>query len=108
MQSSLDKITESNNKTSADFTSRASQQTHTSTIVYMLLEPIFVYNALKNARKVLGDDMPMKEEAQQWESRTETVLKEAADAADRLRTRDGNTIPNGYVENLKDALKQIQ
>ncbi|KAH7079461.1 hypothetical protein FB567DRAFT_122708 [Paraphoma chrysanthemicola] len=106
--SSLDKITESYNKTAADFTNRASQQSHTHTIVFMLLEPIFVYNALKNARKVLGDDMPMKKDAQQWESRTETVLKEAAEAADRLRTRDGNTIPNGYVENLKNALKQIQ
>ncbi|KAH7071236.1 hypothetical protein BKA63DRAFT_69451 [Paraphoma chrysanthemicola] len=106
--SSLDNIIESCNKTSADFTSRASQQSHTSTLAYILLEPIFVYNALKNARKVLGDDMPMKEEAQQWESRTETVLNEAAKAADRLRTRDGDTIRTGFVENLKDALKQVQ
>jgi hypothetical protein len=95
-------------KTSADFPNRSKQIQHIADLARHLLEPIFVYNALKTARKVLGDGMPMKEEAQQWESRTAQVLKEAVEAADRLRTRNGVTTPNNFVGFLQDAVKRCQ
>tara|TARA_R110002003_G_scaffold145_11_gene13426 strand:+ start:1878 stop:2183 length:306 start_codon:yes stop_codon:yes gene_type:complete len=101
-------VTASYAKTSADFPNRAKQISHIANLARHLLEPIFVYNALKTARKVLGDGMPMNDEAQQWESRTAQVLKEAVEAADRLRTRDGVTTPHKYVGSLQDAVKRCQ
>jgi hypothetical protein len=65
---------------------------------------VVVWNALKTARKVLGADMPMAKEAQQYESKAAVVLTEGAANADRLRTKDGKKMVNRMVEAVGEAV----
>ncbi|KAF2022881.1 hypothetical protein EK21DRAFT_119302 [Setomelanomma holmii] len=102
--STLDTITTLSSKSPTDFPNFAGQLQHITALARDLLEPLFVCHALKTARKVLGDAMPMKDEAAQWQERTEKLLKEAIESADRLRTREGREASNGFVGYLRDAV----
>jgi hypothetical protein len=96
------------NATEADFRNAPKQVDHVATLVHDLLELVFVWNALKTSRKVLGTAMPMAEEAQQFESRIASVLTEGVQNADRLRTRGGKKMVNQMVDYTKDAVARCQ
>jgi hypothetical protein len=90
--------------TSADFHNTPRQLDHVVALANDLLEHVVVWNALKTARKVLGADMPMAKEAQQYESKAAVVLTEGAANADRLRTKDGKKMVNRMVEAVGEAV----
>jgi hypothetical protein len=73
-----------------------------------LLGLIFVWNALKTSRKVLGSDMPKAQEAQQFENRAEQILKDGMETAEILKTRDGKKYPNALADYIKDAMARCQ
>lgn len=75
-------------------------------VVTDVLPLLFVWNALKTSRKVLGGDMPEAEQAQELEERTHKLLTEGLANAESLRVRDGQEYKNGLVEYTQDAVRR--
>ena len=67
-----------------------------------------VWNALKTSRKVLGADMPMADEAQQFEMRVEEVLSQGVGAAEKLLTRNGTQLTLRDVGYIKDSVERCR
>ncbi|CAO2647147.1 Nn.00g080690.m01.CDS01 [Neocucurbitaria sp. VM-36] len=84
------------------------QQSFITAHCYELLQLIFIWNALKTSRTVLGSAMPMASEAQEVEARVLQVLTEGVEAVDKLRTRNGKEINNAYVGYVRDALERCR
>ncbi|KAF1847736.1 uncharacterized protein K460DRAFT_280823, partial [Cucurbitaria berberidis CBS 394.84] len=104
----LDSIAQRSSKTSSDFTNGARQQDFVTTQCYDLLQLIFIWNALKTSRKVLGNEMPMAQETLEVESSVQQVLKEGVEVVNKLRMRDGKTMVNGQVSYVTNALERCQ
>lgn len=108
MQIELKSISEHSKKISTAFANKVRQQNFVSAHCHELLQLLFVWNALKTSRKVLGIEMPFADEALEIESKTQQVLFEGVNAADNLRTREGKEMVNQYVEYIKDAIERCQ
>jgi hypothetical protein len=107
-QESLTTTSQKGALTSADFSNTPKQLDYVVALASELLEHVVVWNALKTARKVLGKDMPMAQEAQQWESKVAVVLTEGAENVDRLRTKDGKKIVVRMVEQVGEGVARCQ
>lgn len=70
---------------------------------------IYIWHALKTARKVLGADMPSAPEAEEYELKVEQVLNEGLKQLAALGDRDGLALrPNAFLEAVKDTVKRCQ
>jgi hypothetical protein len=68
-----------------------------------------VWNALKTSRKVLGAELPMSEEAQQFETKAEEVLMKAMKSLDDMaKDRSGKRLDTAFVRYIKDAIERCQ
>lgn len=102
---SLNALVESSSKTSAAFPDVKSHLNFVTEHCHNLFELVIVWNALKTSRKVLGGDMPMSNEAQQFETKVEQVLKQSVDKLDTLASRDGGLLKTQYLDMVKEAVE---
>lgn len=49
--------------------------------------------------------MPMSNEAQQFETKVEQVLKQSVDKLDTLASRDGGLLKTQYLDMVKEAVE---
>ncbi|USP72770.1 hypothetical protein yc1106_00044 [Curvularia clavata] len=105
---SLDVLSQQSTKTSADFKNVTKQISFATKFGHELLELIIVWNALKTSRKVLGSEMSMANEAQQYESKVNQVLMQAVGNLDTLVTRNGTPLPLQYVDLVKEAVEKCR
>jgi hypothetical protein len=95
-------------KTEADFTSITVQLNQLAKYSDTLVETIIVWNALKTSRKVLGSDMPMADEAQQFEAKAEQVLMQCVANLDTLMTRNGKPLKAEYADMVKVEVEKCR
>lgn len=67
-----------------------------------------MWNALKTSRKVLGSDMPMANEAQQYESRVDQILIQSVANLDTLVAQNGTPLPLQYVDLVKETVEKCK
>jgi hypothetical protein len=71
---------------------------------YELLEVLIVWNALKTSRKVLGAEMPLAEEAQNFEARAEEVLMGGLGSLENMsKNKEGKPLKSLFVDYIKNA-----
>jgi len=73
-----------------------------------LRQVIYVWNALKTSRKVLGSDMPQAESAQQTESKAEQIINAGVESCERLKTRKGKAFETQLTDYLVDAVARCR
>jgi hypothetical protein len=104
----LDAISQRASKTSADFSNKPKHLKFLNDYSYELLQLIIIWNALKTSRSVLDADMPMAEEAQQFEARVEQVLVQGVEAMDKQTTREGKELHYEYKDYIKDSVERCR
>jgi hypothetical protein len=81
---------------------------HVTALAHDLMQLMFIWNALKTSRKVLGNDMPMAEEAQQYETAVERVLMDGLEGADKARWREGKELKNSFVGYVREGVEKCR
>jgi hypothetical protein len=105
----LDATSQRSTTTAADFPNITTHLIFLSEYSIDLLEVVIVWNALKTCRKVLGAELPMREEAQQFEARSEEVLKQAIASLDSIsKDKAGKPLKSAFVTYIKDALERCR
>ncbi|KAF1945257.1 hypothetical protein EJ02DRAFT_396449, partial [Clathrospora elynae] len=104
----LDTTAKHATQTTADFGTVGKQLIFVSRYCHDLFQLTIVWNALKTSRKVLGADMPMAEEAQQFETRVEEVLMLGFEAVDKLKLREGQDLSPKFVEYIREGIEKCR
>ena len=109
LQTALDATSQRSTTTATDFPNITTHLIFLSEYSIDLLEVVIVWNALKTCRKVLGAELPMREEAQQFEARSEEVLKQAIASLDNIsKDKAGKPMKSTFVTYIKDALERCR
>ncbi|EUC47014.1 hypothetical protein COCMIDRAFT_35449 [Bipolaris oryzae ATCC 44560] len=103
---SLNGLLENSSKSSADFSDVKSHLEFVTKHCHDLFELVIVWNALKTSRKVLGGDMPMANDAQQFETKVDQVLKQSLDKLDTLASCNGTVLKTQYLDMVKEAVQE--
>ncbi|KAF1833958.1 hypothetical protein BDW02DRAFT_499388, partial [Decorospora gaudefroyi] len=105
----LDTMAQRAATTPPDFPNGSHQELFVKDYGSQLLQLTITWNALKTSRKVLGADMPMAQEAQQYEARNEEVLMQGLDALERLSVmKDGKPFVSTFIEYVKNNVKKCR
>ncbi|KAF1918675.1 hypothetical protein BDU57DRAFT_441994 [Ampelomyces quisqualis] len=92
--------------TEQDFKSKWAQAKYVQEFANQVPEIIFITTALRTAKQVLNDDMPMATEAQQYESRSSQVLGQCLAAINTLQSRGGEILAKGVAEYVKQIAEK--
>ena len=98
LQTKLDALAQKTAVAEADFRSQGAQAAYVARFAGHIPELVFIRTALKTAKEVLKDDMPMVAEDQHYESKTSQVLNESLAAVERLRMRDGKKLVGAMID----------
>lgn len=101
IQKLLESITSQSSQTEEDFRNGVRQMSACTRLAAQLYDVQQVVHAISLSKKVLGTNMPLAEDVQQFESKTLPVLEDGIAAADRLRHRGGEKWTSYRVEELK-------
>lgn len=107
-QDSFDRVAAFSAKTEADFKNNVEQAAAVNAYCAGLAESLVIWNALKTSKAVLGADMPLAEEAAQYEARIKEVLDQSLEAVPRLQQRGGVALRSGYPAYIKEQLSKCQ
>ncbi|KAH7413824.1 hypothetical protein DE146DRAFT_601571 [Phaeosphaeria sp. MPI-PUGE-AT-0046c] len=102
----LDALAKKFTLTEADFSKVAQQSSHVSHCLHDILELVWVENALKTSMQVLGDNMPMAKEAQQYSSRVSQLRSTGMEATKKLRTRGGKQAVAGVFNYTQSVARK--
>lgn len=84
------------------------QVSHLNFICSELRPLIYIWNALKESRKVLGVDMPLASEAQQWETRAKQTIDTGLKAAEALQTKGDYTLESGLLAVTREIVSNCE
>ena len=101
-------VATSSKKSEADFPNKHSQYQGITAHCNGLLELLVIWNALRTAQAVLGADMPLAEEAADYQRRIKQVVDQGARAFPQLRTRAGVELRNKFPTYLAEQLQKVQ
>jgi hypothetical protein len=106
VQDKLELVSERSTKTEADFKNKTIQVAALNKHCEELFELLAVWNALKTSKQVLGADMPLAEEAANFEDKIKPVLFEGLEAVAKLQKRDGLELRSTFPAYIREQLRR--